>query len=78
MEEYNNIKAIKKNFRAYDQDQPYWDTIYIKKLLEPNHPARIIDSVVEKLNLEKLYKEYNYEGNPPYHPKMMLKILFSR
>jgi len=76
MDTKKDINKIKNNFRAYDQEQPYWDTIYIKKLLESEHPARIIDTVVEKLNLEKLYKEYRHEGNPPYHPKMMLKILF--
>jgi transposase len=32
--------------------------------------------VVELLDLEKLYAEYADKGNPPYHPKMMLKVLF--
>ncbi len=28
------------------------------------------------MDLEKLYEYYSSEGNQPYHPKMMLKILF--
>ena len=31
---------------------------------------------VEMLDLGKIYAEYAEEGSPPYHPQMMLKVLF--
>ncbi len=46
-------------------------------LLEEDHPARIIDIVVENLDLTELYDEYSDEGCPGFHPKMLLKVLFS-
>jgi transposase len=46
------------------------------ELLETNHPARLIDKVVESLNLNQIYNDYEEEGNEAYHPKMMLKVLF--
>jgi len=64
------------NFREYNQAQGVFRPIVPNDLLEPEHPARIIDRVVELLDLERLYDEYKEEGNPPYHPRMMLKVLF--
>jgi transposase len=76
MDNDKDINRIVGNFRYYDQSQPYWDTIYINKLLEEDHPARIIDLVVERLDITNFYQKYSDEGNPAYNPKMMLKLLF--
>lgn len=46
------------------------------KLLEETHPARIIDKIVETLDLQKIIDSYKNEGNVPYNPKMQLKVLF--
>jgi len=64
------------NFREYNQAQGVFRPIVPNDLLEQEHPARVIDRVVELLDLEVIYDEYKEEGNPPYHPKMMLKVLF--
>jgi len=64
------------NFRAYDQSQGAFRAIMPNDLLEPEHPARIVDRVVELLDLSGIYGWYQDEGNQPYHPKMMLKVLF--
>ena len=57
------------NFREYNQAQGIFRTIVPEELLELDHPARIIDKVVEMLDLSKLYAYYKEEGNPPYHPR---------
>jgi len=36
----------------------------------------VIDDVVKVLNLSYVNRKVHYEGNPAYHPAMMLKILF--
>jgi len=64
------------NFRPYDQSQGAFRAIIPNELLEPEHPARIVDSVVELLDLSSIYGWYQDEGSQPYHPKMMLKVLF--
>lgn len=66
----------KKNFRDYDQWQGIFRTITPNELLEPEHPARVVDAVVERLDLTSLYERYSEEGAPAYHPRMMLKVLF--
>jgi len=74
--DYNTIKDASYNFRDYDQAQSFFITVSKKGFIEDNHPVVIIDKIIEELNLESLYSEYSDEGNPAYHPKMMLKILF--
>jgi len=66
----------KMNFRAYDQSQSFFVTVSKENFLDSEHPAAIIDTVVEQLNLKPLYDYYSKEGNQAYHPKMMLKVLF--
>ena len=63
-------------FKEYDQRQGFFRTIIPDELLEENHPARIINIVVEHLDLESMCNEYSEEGCSSYHPKMLLKILF--
>jgi transposase len=64
------------NFREYDQRQDFFVTVSKRRFLESGHPAAVVDEIVERLDLTKLYEKYSQEGNPSYHPKMMLKILF--
>ncbi len=65
-----------EKFKEYNQDQGLFRTIVPAELLEETHPARIIDIIIEHLDLEELYAEYSDEGCPGYHPKMLLKVLF--
>jgi len=64
------------NFRPYDQSQGVFRDIRPNELLEPDHPARVIDKVVEILDLNEVVDDYAEEGSPPYHPQMMMKVLF--
>ena len=40
-----------------------------------NDPVRIVDAVVESLDLKEFRKLYRERGRCPYHPKMMLKVI---
>ena len=75
-EEKIGIDDNNNNFRPYDQGQNFFIAITNEKFLASDHPAVIIDAIIEKLDLSNIYDYYSNEGNPPYHPKMMLKILF--
>ena len=66
----------KSNFRDYDQSQIYYVAVRFKEFLEADHPARVVDAVIERMDLSRIYESYSEEGNPPFHPKMMLKVLF--
>lgn len=40
-----------------------------------NDPVRIVDAIVESLDLKEFKKLYRERGRCPYHPKMTLKVI---
>lgn len=41
-----------------------------------NHPVRLVNMVVDSLDISELLKKYKGGGTSAYHPRMMLKVLF--
>lgn len=62
-------------FKLYDQSQIMLLPPDIQDMVPSNHVVRAINLVVEQLDMNKLYDSYSEEGQPGYHPKMLLKIL---
>jgi transposase len=65
-----------KNVRAYSQHQMQMFPPTVRSLIEDDHLCLVVDDVVKVLDLSCLYQKVSPEGNPAYHPAMMLKILF--
>ncbi len=63
------------NFKPYDQKQQAIFPYSFENLIAENHPVRAVDQVVESINIQPLLKTYKKEGNPSYHPKMLLKVM---
>jgi transposase/signal recognition particle subunit SEC65 len=65
-------------FKPYDQDQPFLLPPSLREWLPGNHLAYFISDVVDELSLDGIMKAYsnNDRGQPPYHPAMMVKVLF--
>jgi hypothetical protein len=49
------------NFRHYDQSQNFFITVSQKAFLDAEHPAAVIDRIVERLDLNEVYAEYSKE-----------------
>jgi len=64
------------NVRSYNNKEQLLFPPSIGDYLSKDHLAWVIDEVIEQLDLECLYKKVPSIGNPSYHPKMMLKLLF--
>ena len=41
-----------------------------------NHPVRIVNQVVDSLNIDDILLSYKGGGTSSYHPRVMVKILF--
>lgn len=63
------------NFQSYNQQQNWLFPPSIEELIPEDHPVRIVNGIVEQLDLSLLIAEYSREGKPSYHPKMMLKVM---
>lgn len=64
-------------FKTYTPNQlqllpPSWE-----EKIAANHPVRVVSSVIDNIDLSKLYESYEGGGTSSYHPKMLLKgIIF--
>ena len=45
------------------------------ELIPENHLVRVVNTVVDSLELTPLYDRYKEGGCPAYHPRMMLKVM---
>jgi len=62
-------------FKAYLQSQPFLIPPSLDELIDPNHPVRVVNAVIEGLDLDVLIKKYKGGGTTSYHPRMLLKVL---
>ena len=72
--ERNKDKVREKVFKNYDQDQVFHAPIFIADLIPPVHLVRIVDKVVEEIDMSSLELYYVGGGRSAYHPKMMIKL----
>jgi transposase len=71
------MKSSKRNivFKPYDPSQQLLLPPSLNELIAEGHPARIVNEVVDKIDLDILSEQYKGGGTSSYHPKMLLKIL---
>jgi transposase len=67
-----NSKVV---FKDYSPNQILLLPPSLEELIDPNHPVRLVNQVVDSLDLNSLLKKYKGGGTTSYHPKMMLKIM---
>lgn len=68
---------MSKTYLPYEPDQPLLLPAALREWLPDDHLAYLISDVVDQLNLSEITERYERErrGGPPYHPKMMVKVL---
>jgi transposase len=65
-----------KTFRPYEPDQMLLMPPALADWVPEDHLARFVSDVVETLDLTAIEDTYTEErGYPPYHPRMMVKVL---
>jgi transposase len=66
-----------KTFRSYVPEQNLLLPASLREWLPDDHLAYFVSDVVDQLNLSAIESVYEEEerGQPPYHPRMMTKIL---
>ncbi len=64
------------NVRPYDQKQNFLFPPNLKDFLPENHEAHVINDVIERFDLTAFYNLIPKVGNPSFHPKLMIKIIF--
>jgi len=62
-------------FKAYHQNQLMVLPPSFDELIEPTHPVRVVNQIIDEINLDPLLKKYKGGGCTSYHPRMLLKVL---
>lgn len=66
----------KITYKPYTQGQGVLFPVSIESKIAEDHPVRLINEVVDQLDLKGIDFGYKGGGTSSYHPRMLLKVLF--
>jgi transposase len=68
-------KAVSPVFKEYLQNQPLLLPPSLEELIAATHPVRVVNEVINTINIKPLLKAYAGGGCSSYHPLMLLKVV---
>lgn len=72
MRKRNDQKVI---FKIYQQSQVMLLPPSLEELIAANHPVRVINEVLNSIDIGPLLKQYKPGGTSSYHPLLLLKVV---
>jgi len=69
------IDRTKVVFKDYSPNQILLLPPSLEEMIPMNHPVRVVNQVIDSIDLDVLLKNYKGGGCSSYHPRLMLKIL---
>lgn len=69
---------MSKTYRAYNPDQQFLIPPSMREWLAEDHLAYFVSDAIDEMDLSAIESVYEKSlvGYPPYHPRMMVKLLF--
>jgi transposase len=68
-------KLSKLVFKPYSPNQMMLLPPSLDELIPAQHPVRVVNEVIESIDVSPLLKNYKSGGTSSYHPKMLLKVM---
>ena len=68
-------RILKPVFKAYHQRQAMLLPPSPDELIKINHPVRVNDTILSKVDIQPLLRQYKSGDASSYHPGMLLKVL---
>ena len=62
-------------FKKYPQHQTVLLPPSLDELIDKNHPVRVVNDVMDRINIDALLKKYKGGGTTSFHPRMLLKVV---
>ena len=62
-------------FKRYVQNQPMLLPPSLDELIAEQDPVRVVNEVIERVEISELERSYKGGGTSSYHPRMLLKVL---
>ena len=68
-------KTLKVAFKENHQHQLMAFPPTLDELIADNHPVRVVNEVLNKVDITALIQQYKPGGTSSYHPRMLLKVM---
>jgi transposase len=68
------MKNTRIKFKPYYQHQLMAIPPTFDELIPAEHPVRVVNQIIDEINLDPLLKRYKSKGCSSYHPRMLLKV----
>jgi transposase len=65
----------KVNFKEYTMEQPQLLPPSLEELIPEDHLVRVVNRVIEQIEIKPLLEKYKGGGTSSYHPRMLLKVI---
>lgn len=65
----------KPRFKPYDPDQLSLLPPSLDELIPLNHVVRVVNDIIDRIDIDYIIKKYKVGGCSSYHPRMMLKVI---
>jgi transposase len=62
-------------FKPYHDKQSMLFPPNLDDMVPEGHPVRIVDSIIDKVDIQSILDTYRGGGSSGYHPRMLLKVL---
>ena len=68
-------KSFKVSFKPTFQNQLMLLPPDLNELVSADHPVRVVDRIIDSIDISLLLLRYKPGGTSRYHPRMLLKVL---
>ncbi len=62
-------------FKPTNQNQPALFPFSFDAIIPANHPVRLVNRIIDKIDIREIISTYKGGGTSSYHPRVLLKIL---
>jgi len=68
-------KTLKVVFKSNHQQQAMLLPPDLSDLIAANHPVRVVNAILDRVDITQLIEQYKPGGTSSYHPRMLLKVM---
>lgn len=69
------MKSSQAMFKPYQQNQLMAFPPTFEELIARDHPVRVVNQIIDQIDLDPIISKYKGGGCSSYHPRMLLKVL---
>jgi len=69
------MKNQRQIFKPYHQNQLMALPPTFEELIPASRPVRVVNQIVDTVDLDSVFSKYKGGGSSSYHPRMLLKVL---